>query len=96
MDLFGRRFVLLTGNRGEHWVSAGAQAAAGLGVDLPVHRIGVDFADPTDSWATTYGVPEDGAVLVRPDFFVAWRSLGPGTAVELERALRTVLDRGAS
>ncbi len=27
-------------------------------------------------WASAYGVTSDGAVLVRPDAFVAWRSAG--------------------
>jgi putative polyketide hydroxylase len=30
--------------------------------------------DPGDQWPSAYGVGADGAVLVRPDGYVAWRS----------------------
>ena len=40
-----------------------------------------------------YGVMAHGAVLVRPDGFIAWRSIGAAEPAELERALRMVLDR---
>lgn len=45
------------------------------------------------SWRDAYGIGEGGAVLVRPDRFIAWRSRRRGTAADLEQALRTVLDR---
>ncbi|MFF3375352.1 FAD-dependent monooxygenase [Streptomyces sp. NPDC002680] len=85
--LFGRSFVLLTGAEAEDWETAAATASARLGVPLAVHRTG--------GWEKTYGVTPRGAVLVRPDRFVAWRSPGDGRADELEQALRQVLDRPA-
>ncbi|HEV7647365.1 MAG TPA: FAD-dependent monooxygenase [Actinophytocola sp.] len=82
VDLFGRRFVLLTES---------AEWTAPPGVD--VFRIGVDVEDPEARWAKTYGVTPDGAVLVRPDGVVAWRSVGAGPPDAVERALAEVLDR---
>ncbi|MEP6961720.1 MAG: FAD-dependent monooxygenase [Acidobacteriota bacterium] len=38
-----------------------------------------------------YGVPSGGAVLVRPDGFVAWRSQKPVDAAEVERVKRKLL-----
>ena len=83
VDLFGRGFVLLTG-----------PAGAWDGAPTETYRIGVDLEDPSGSWAKTYGVTDAGAVLVRPDGFVAWRSAGPGSASEVARVLGVVLDRG--
>jgi putative polyketide hydroxylase len=85
--LFGRSFVLLagTGPEGERWERAGAAAAARLGIDLPVHRLG--------GWEKAYGVTPAGASLVRPDRFIAWRAQDADEAGGLEAALRTVLDR---
>jgi len=83
VDLFGREFVVLTGS------AAWAAAAGELG--LPAHRL--DLLDPTGGWVKPYGVTDDGAVLVRPDGFVAWRSVGAGAPEELALALRIVLAR---
>lgn len=41
---------------------------------LLAYRIGVDLTDPDRNWHTAYGVHSDGAVLVRPDGYVGWRS----------------------
>lgn len=52
-----------------------------------------DLVDSGGSWATTYGVEQDGAVLVRSDGHVAWRCRGSVThpARVLHRALASVL-----
>jgi putative polyketide hydroxylase len=87
--LFGRSFVLLAGAGpdGEGWQEAAADAAARLGIELRVHRIG--------GWEKAYGVTSGGAALVRPDRFVAWRAQDPRGRGGLESALRAVLDRPA-
>ena len=51
--------------------------------------IGGEIADPDHRWANAYGVADDGAVLVRPDGFVAWRS--QGAAADPTSALSTAL-----
>ncbi|MCI2419046.1 FAD-dependent monooxygenase [Saccharopolyspora sp. K220] len=88
IDIFGRGFVLLTGS--EAWAKNAEDVADNLRIRLRPYLIG---GAVTGDWTGPYGVSADGAVLVRPDRFIAWRSKGAGTAVELEKALRTVLDR---
>ncbi|GAA1255873.1 FAD-dependent oxidoreductase [Kitasatospora nipponensis] len=76
IDLFWDSFVLLTDASGDGWAKAAEQAAAELGVPLRVHRVGADAElQPKDrDWAEAYGIKAGGAVLVRPDAFVAWRT----------------------
>src|SRR5205823_11907351 len=99
IDLFGRGFVLLTGDEGVGWVDAAREVTDLLGIEITVHHIGRDgdLHDPSGTWCHQYGITPTGAVLVRPDRFIAWRSRESGTtrpeAAELEKALRTVLDR---
>jgi 2-polyprenyl-6-methoxyphenol hydroxylase-like FAD-dependent oxidoreductase len=65
------RYALLTGS------SAWAAAAAGLAggpVPLDVVRFGGDISDPDGAWGAVSGIGDTGAVLVRPDQHVAWRS----------------------
>lgn len=81
VDLFGRRFVLLTGSPA--WVDAAPP-------EVEAHLI----EQAADVWAKTYGVTTEGAVLVRPDGFVAWRSVGAGDPDDVARALDLVLCRG--
>ena len=63
----------MTGPDGGAWVDA-ARSVTDTGVEA--YRIGGDgdFADAAGRWAEAYGVTDGGAVLVRPDGFVAWRS----------------------
>jgi putative polyketide hydroxylase len=75
IDLIGPHFVLLAGSKGEMW----RQAAQGLGMSWPplnAFTVGEngDLGDPDGNWHDTYGVDPDGAVLIRPDGYVAWRS----------------------
>jgi 2-polyprenyl-6-methoxyphenol hydroxylase-like FAD-dependent oxidoreductase len=79
VDLFSREFVLLTGRRGSGWAEAAERAAKELATPVRVHVIAADgdLTSVGGDWAHAYGVTADGAVLVRPDAFVAWRSAGP-------------------
>jgi 2-polyprenyl-6-methoxyphenol hydroxylase-like FAD-dependent oxidoreductase len=67
------RFLLIAGSDGAAWIDAAAQA---LRAPLAGVRIGRELADPTGSFAARLGIAPDGAVLVRPDQHVAWRSAG--------------------
>lgn len=71
LDLFGTRFVLLCPQGGQAWQAA----AAGLDTDIDVYTVGDPggLADPDGGFAAAYGIGPKGAVLVRPDGFVAWR-----------------------
>jgi hypothetical protein len=35
-----------------------------------------EFGDPEETWRAVYGLEVDGAVLVRPDGYIGWRSRG--------------------
>jgi 2-polyprenyl-6-methoxyphenol hydroxylase-like FAD-dependent oxidoreductase len=92
-QLFQTRFVVLT--QSADWAAAAAEAGQRLGLPLDIHVIGAagDFADSGGRFPVAYRIGEDGAVLVRPDGLVGWRSRGPGRADGLEGALRFILDR---
>ena len=75
IDLFGPHFVLLAGRDGDAW----RQAALGFSPSWPplhAFTIGNDngLIDADGNWHDVYGVDPDGAVLVRPDGYIAWRS----------------------
>ncbi|MFC6883257.1 MULTISPECIES: FAD-dependent monooxygenase [Actinomadura] len=97
IDLFWDSFVLLTGPGGKAWHEAAARLAAGSPVPLRTVRIGEDCVAEGD-WAAAYGIPPDGAVLVRPDAFVAWRSSGgvPDPDAILSLVLDQVAGAGAA
>ncbi|MFL5653628.1 MAG: FAD-dependent monooxygenase [Ktedonobacteraceae bacterium] len=88
LDLFDGRFVLLTGAGGFAWREAAAAVAARLGIELAAYRIGqdADLLALESGWQAKLGISPEGAVLVRPDSFVAWRSstspASPVAAVE--------------
>ncbi|KAF4553276.1 FAD-binding domain-containing protein 17 [Elsinoe fawcettii] len=71
------RFALLTGIGGkETWQSAAELVRQSIGVDIAVFSIGMgqDYDDVFFKWYDVRGVEEEGAVLVRPDRTVAWRT----------------------
>ncbi len=75
LDLLGTAFVLLTGADGEAWRDAACRAADALGVPLNAYVVGGgELRDPSGAFAAAYGISPAGAVLVRPDGFVAWRA----------------------
>jgi putative polyketide hydroxylase len=79
LDLFGPRFMLLTGADGDAWRSAAESVRRHLGLDLEICRVGTGgrgLDDVTGRWSSVYRLGPSGAVLVRPDGFVAWRSPG--------------------
>jgi 2-polyprenyl-6-methoxyphenol hydroxylase-like FAD-dependent oxidoreductase len=76
LDLFDGRLTLLTGSAGSDWCAAAERLAAG-GLPLAAFRFGPDLPDPDGSLALRYGVGARGAVLVRPDGFVAWQASSP-------------------
>ena len=95
LDLFGDAFVLLAAPRGDAWCRA-ASAVARRFPDLAIatHVVGGnDIQDPEAAFAQAYGLSDDGALLVRPDGFVAWRvkSMVSDPEKALGRALDAVL-----
>ena len=98
IDLFGGRFVLLVGPEGGTWAEAAARMATPHRPELTALMIGGggEFGNPDGMWPTLYGLEPDGAVLVRPDGYVGWRSRAGADdpARTLENALDGIL--GAS
>ena len=79
-DLAGHgRFTVLTGIGGKSsWTKAAIEVSGVLGIEIVVYSIGwgQDYEDCLFRWVERRGVSEKGAVLVRPDRMVAWRSRG--------------------
>ncbi|ETK34297.1 FAD-dependent monooxygenase [Microbispora sp. ATCC PTA-5024] len=94
-DLFGTGFVLLTAG-GRDWPDEARHAVRALGVTVDVHAVGGadGLRDVDGRFLAAYGITGAGAVLVRPDGVVAWRSPGAAGPGDLERALRHVLALG--
>lgn len=100
LDLYERSFVVLTGPGGEAWLTAARAVNERLGIPVEGYVVGADRdLVPEDGfdWAGLHGTTESGAVLVRPDGFVAWRSprLAPDPERALTDTLMTVLHREA-
>lgn len=83
LDLFGRDFVLLS--RDPAWQAAAETIRTEY--SLPLSGWGLGAEGPLGS----YGIGGQGAVLVRPDGFVAWRTLE--LADDRKAILLGVLDR---
>ena len=50
--------------------------SAKLGINIKGYRVGLsgDFIAPEDIFSKLYGIENGGAVLIRPDGFIGWRS----------------------
>jgi 2-polyprenyl-6-methoxyphenol hydroxylase-like FAD-dependent oxidoreductase len=97
LDLFGGNFVLLTGSEGKPWSESARAAAKQARIDLDIYSVGSDLKDPSGEFEAAYGLSPTGAVLVRPDGFVAWRAkTGEGASAErFTSVLNSVLSRSA-
>ncbi|MEV0241581.1 FAD-dependent monooxygenase [Streptomyces sp. NPDC050674] len=99
LDLYERSLVLLSdAAEPNEWHEAALRLADKLALPLRSYRVGAAAgADlvPEDAvdWAERHGTGPGGAVLVRPDGFVVWRSQGPDADAEavLHQVLRTAL-----
>lgn len=95
------RFLVLGGPGARAWVEAAAQLRDEHRLPLDGVTIGHlegDYLDLECAWLRHRGFLDDGAILVRPDRFVAWRSHS-GSArskTELLGVLETVLARPLS
>ncbi|MBB2947080.1 2,4-dichlorophenol 6-monooxygenase [Actinoplanes lutulentus] len=91
------RFTLLTGIAGSAWAAAAEKVGLELGVPLEAVVIGPgrEVTDLYYDWARVREVAEEGAILVRPDKHVGWRSMGlPADPYQsLRDALAAILGR---
>ena len=93
IDLFDRNFTLLAGGEGSGWLGAASSITQQLGgVALDARQI------DQEGFCDGYGISPAGAVLVRPDGFVAWRARGVAESPEtaLIQALSALLHRPPS
>ncbi|WP_324787891.1 FAD-dependent monooxygenase [Streptomyces sp. H51] len=95
LDLYERSLVLLSdADVPNGWHEAALRLAERLSVPLASYQVGTGpdadlVPEEGAGWTERHGTAAGGAVLVRPDGFVAWRSAGP--AADAEAALREVL-----
>jgi len=81
LDLFGNGFSLLCDAAATAWPAAARSLDGALGQAVTVHRIssgpgaGDDVAEAR-GWPLAYGIGPTGAVLIRPDGFIASRWYG--------------------
>lgn len=78
LDLAGKgRYCLFTGVEGKAWREAAQNIQTNYGIPIVTYGIGqgLDYIDVHRDWFRKRGTEEDGCVLVRPDRFVAWRSV---------------------
>jgi hypothetical protein len=94
LDLLSPGFTLFTGDHDAAWSDAAALASKALSLPIGLQRIGTAL-DVDGSWAAATGLAPDGALLVRPDDFVAWRAdkLPHSPETDLGRALCQILGR---
>lgn len=95
LDLYERSFVLLSdADDPSGWHEAALRLAEAMSVPLTSYRVGsasdAELTPEGDTdWSAVHGTTPGGAVLVRPDGFVAWRSAGADP--DAESTLRDVL-----
>lgn len=91
-------FALITDGDGSAWAAAAENIAKKHGIGVVVASIGerCPYRDYDDRWAILKGTQAGGAILVRPDNMVAWRSIYKSRqdGKELEDAMDHLLSPG--
>lgn len=91
----GDAFSLFVGIGGKPWAEAAARVSAEFGIEITVREIGLrcENDDVVGDWEAVREVGDRGAILVRPDRYIAWRSRERPNAPERElaSAVREVL-----
>lgn len=90
LDHFGRQWALVTGS--EAWRTAAESVSAKLGVPIDI-LAATSASELHASILTAYGLGPGGASLVRPDGYIAWRSVTAPTS--REAALTSALSTSA-
>ena len=74
LDLTGG-WLLLAGPEGEPWLESARRVTDAIrGLEIDAYCIGNELEDPAGRFADSTGISPGGALLVRPDGFVAWRA----------------------
>ena len=80
LDLFGASFTLLAGSAGRAWEGQAATARKITGIPIACYIVGSAGLEDDGDFAKAYEVEDDGAVLVRPDGYIAWRARSMASA----------------
>jgi 2,4-dichlorophenol 6-monooxygenase len=97
-DLVPRdRFLFIACSPSSPWIEAVEKAAAGLRIPIEIAVVADDgpLSDGIHAWRQVREVSDEGALLVRPDHIIAWRSADAhhASAAQFEAVLRAVLYR---
>ncbi|MCX4428636.1 FAD-dependent monooxygenase [Streptomyces mirabilis] len=93
LDLFDRKISVVHGASGNQWVEAVRKVAKHFNVALTAYCApGPDFDVHPEAFDELYRLDADGAMLIRPDGHVAWRS-APGDPRRAEDALTQAVGR---
>ncbi|HDR4736341.1 TPA: FAD-dependent monooxygenase [Bacillus cereus] len=76
LDLLGNDFVLLTIAENRTWAECVQNVSSTLGINIKFYSVGLrgDFIAQENIFSELYGLSDGGAVLIRPDAFIGWRS----------------------
>jgi putative polyketide hydroxylase len=77
LGLIDKDFVLFAGAAATDWLAAAELVTKTLGAPITVIVLGQDVNDRIGAFSGRVGIGTTGALLVRPDGFVAWRAVGP-------------------
>lgn len=93
IDLCNGHWVLLAGPEGGAWCEAAGQIDSAAAFGLRCYQLGPrgELQDVEDRWRAAFGVSDRGAILIRPDGFIAWRARE--ASEHPDRTLRDALDR---
>ncbi|KIW98033.1 uncharacterized protein Z519_01617 [Cladophialophora bantiana CBS 173.52] len=95
LDLCGKNFLLLAGADGRLWVEAAKGMSSAMGIEIATFCAGPegDLTIPKGRLESAAGISSRGAILVRPDDFVAWRQRRQVSdpRAELTQAVRRAL-----
>ncbi|KAJ5651258.1 uncharacterized protein N7484_004981 [Penicillium longicatenatum] len=92
LDIVGSEWTLVTASKG--WVEAVSEVNEGSSVKIRSVCVGLDVSSSGDvDIQTLLGICGSGAVLVRPDGYIAWRSVE--LQVDAGEILRSALSRVA-
>lgn len=77
IDLFRNAYTLVSGPRGQAWCQAARDTANAWNLPMDIFCVAAQgqVDDPAGRFCDAYGIAPEGAVLVRPDGYVAWRSI---------------------
>jgi len=74
LDLFQKNWVLLSEDARWKIATTNAQTESGIEIECICVGLDINFSD-SNAFSCAFGVGTTGAALVRPDGYVAWRSL---------------------